>query len=359
MNATATPESGLLEDQHAESATTFERPSPVKKRVTVWDAHAADDAEAIDREPSSTRNQRHQLNAWVKLSGSDLLPTEESIKRAKLLGKELGLAPRTINGIIKTVVRISRAVGHFVKPGRFFRETVICKPVPRLNDIARLYQQAPLIRFPIKLRTNKKWHYVAEDERAEWLRCTLVLGTYTGFRLGDLFGLTWQDVNEEVITKRAHKTGKVHRIPMHPVVWDHLERLRPIFNRDRILALTVPNGRYARDEMKRLCEVAGVTPHIGFHSLRRAAVTTWAKTSPEAGRIVHGTGLGVLSHYYDQEEILRACMHRFPWPEAMVPEHLRKQKSEAGESQDAVLAALGKLDPSRLADVLRIVQALS
>lgn len=336
--------------------------SPISSKraaTTVWDALDAWFEEAIGIEQSSFRTERHRLNCWTKIVGSDALPTDESIKRFKLDAKELGLAPKTINYIVKGVVRISRSVGHFVAPGRMFRVTVICKPVPQLSAIGKLYQQAPLIRFPIKLRTEKKWHHVAEDERAEWMRCMLTLGVYTGFRLGDLFGLTWSDVNEECITKRAHKTGKVHRIPMHPVVWDHLERLRPIFNRDRVLALSPANGRYALAEMKRLCGIAGVTPHITFHALRRASITTWAKTSPEAGRIIHGTGLGVLQHYYDQFEILKAYSDRFPFPDAMVPEHCKKQPTTSRQSREEVLSVLDKLDPNRLADVLRIAQALS
>jgi hypothetical protein len=63
------------------------------------------------------------------------------------------------------------------------------------------------------------------------------------------------------------------------------------------------------DQLARLAR-----PCLTLQQLRRASITLWMQAHPEAGRIVHGCGLGVLRHYLDPWTILVSAAPRFTLP---------------------------------------------
>ena len=297
---------------------------------------------------------RHGLAAWLRWTGSLAVPTVAVIESARATALSLGLSPTTIEAVIADLVTICAAAGFVLDRGRPLKRRSRCRPVPELDAVARLYAVADQCRYPSRLATETGFEVVAPEMSAHWLRAVIVLGLWTGLRLQDLLHLRWDSVTDERIVWQASKTSKEHRFPMCSVVRSHLEPLKQ-FNRPTVLACNATNTTAQRNELHRLCEIAGVQP-ITAQALRRASVTTWATVSPEAGRIIHGTGLGVLRHYYDGERILRACANRFPWPTEMLPPDQRdtRQRSEA-----ELLAVIRRLDPSRLADLTKVAVAFS
>jgi integrase len=126
----------------------------------------------------------------------------------------------------------------------------------------------------------------------------------TGFEpatsaLSDLKELRWQNVAEN-IELRSNKTGRIHRIPLNNVVRRHIASLPR--DSDRLFNLTSCH-RQLRREMDRICQAAGVSKFTP-QGLRRLGINLWSQANAEAGRIVHGCHLGVMSHYLDPLRLL-------------------------------------------------------
>ncbi len=124
---------------------------------------------------------------------------------------------------------------------------------------------------------------------AEWWRGLLVMVYMTGWRIGSLLALRWEDVDLEkrtAVSRAADNKGKRdQRVPLHPLVVEHL-RTMVSFSPE------VFTWDYARralfDEFHAIQTAAGVKPEgpklwYGFHDLRRAFATMNAATlTPDA-----------------------------------------------------------------------------
>lgn len=303
----------------------------------------------------STRDTaRRRLNAWVRVTGSGALPDAAAFVAYRSKALTAGLSPTTIEQTVQEIARLCRTAGASAEAGKPLRRQFRCRPVPQLEAVAKLYSIADQCQFPARIiEADGRRTTPTAELRADWLRGFLVLQVWTGFRIGDLLRLTWDSVTADRIVWQASKTSKEHRLPMCGVVSEHLKKLEP--KRPTILSVGPGSHHSLLDELARLSTIAGVET-ITPQALRRASVTTWATVSPEAGRIVHGTGLGVLRHYYDCEQILRACSDRFPWPVSMLPPDQRDERQRLASETESVLA---RLSPERIADVLRVARAFA
>jgi integrase len=114
---------------------------------------------------------------------------------------------------------------------------------------------------------------------AEWWRALLMTAYLTGWRIGQLLALRWQDVDLDegtAVTRAEDNKGKRdQKIPMHPVVVEHLRRLVSFS------PVVFPWGHHERNlfkEFNALQKAAGVKltgprDHYGFHDLWRAFAT--------------------------------------------------------------------------------------
>lgn len=300
---------------------------------------------------------RHTITFWIKHGGSEN-PREistamcESVRAA---ASSEHLSATTIERSISDILTLCHYAGCHVEAGRRLRLRVKCKSVPLLESIGRLYDVAEQCNWPSRLRgADWRWMNLTSENRLNWLRGFIALGLWTGLRASDLLKLEWSAIEDERIVIEASKTGKEHRFPLPSILKGLIEPLRAL-NRATVLGVGEHTLHLIRDELTRLCGVAGIA-QIGPQALRRASITTWATVSPEAGRIVHGTGLGVLAHYYDGEQILRAAMDRFPWPSQMLPPELRDARQR---EQSELLSVLSRLPADRVGDVLRIARAFA
>ena len=123
--------------------------------------------------------------------------------------------------------------------------------------------------------------------KSEWF--TLILmGYYTGARLGDCATMKWGHVNfrDRVMSYEQKKTGKVVRVPLVEDLYDHLNTMREFIDDEHIcpeLAARGSGGKHGlSDSFVRIVKRAKIDPQqvqgkgkskftrLTFHSLRHS-----------------------------------------------------------------------------------------
>ena len=295
---------------------------------------------------------RHQANRWLKIAGeSSMARIDEKVIitfRRDALAK--GLSAATIEDTISDLLTVFRSTDGLVVPsvGKRLKRRITVRSAPSVSAIGAGYAAADTARWP-SCRNGRTPSFDDVSNGDVW-RGFLVVGYYTGLRLEDVCALEWSDVGDDgSICTAAGKTGHEHRFPACSIVNDALSPLRAIKS-DRVF----PFPKWSAPRIRR--ELARLHVDLAPQALRRASITSWACSSPEAGRIVHGCGLGVLRHYYQTDRILAEALQRFPWPVEMRPPG---ESSWRRDQQDQLLAVIETMKDDRLADILRIARSLT
>lgn len=129
---------------------------------------------------------------------------------------------------------------------------------------------------------------LVNEAEGEW-RTLILLGFYTGARLSDCVGLTWDSINltAGTLAYQQQKTGKKVTVPLHPDLAAHLEKLAGSDTLEARLCPTLADkntgGAHGLSAtFKALMRKAGLDPHEGkgqgnrsfskftFHSLRHS-----------------------------------------------------------------------------------------
>lgn len=271
------------------------------------------------------RTLTYSCHRFARLIDGD--PCPEAFDRFRTAGRLASLSPRTIESTISDLVYLQRRHGLPVLPGRRLRVPPPSPDVPTAEDVSQVYLAADAATWP------GRRPYAAGD----WWRALLVVAVWTGLRRGDLARLTWGDIGPETITVRAGKTGRLQRFPVTPLVNRHLARLRPDCDglKPDCTVFGFPTSssfRACYDQLARLSLYAGVRPPLTLQALRRLSIQSWSAANAEAGRIVHGCGLGILAHYLDPLALLRAIGPRVKLPEAFLsPAERHEQERERAE----------------------------
>lgn len=247
----------------------------------------------------------------------------------------------TITDVITTA---RRAVGVTLEPGRRLRKPPPRPRPPSHGAIARLYLAADRATWP-----RRDW-----CEPGDWWRALLTVALWTGFRRGDLRDLTWDEIDAEemVIRTDANKTGRRHDLPLMSTVQRHL---MAIYQPDRDLVFGFPtstNFSSFRIQFRKLAATAKVKP-VTLKQLRQASITMWSSVNAEAGRIVHGCHLGVLSHYIDPLQILRATAPMVQLPEVILTDEERESDSRHRQELLDLYARAGTRQRKLILDVAR------
>jgi len=260
------------------------------------------------------------------------------------------LSPHSIETSITDVLTILKSVGVHVDPGRRLKRPDPDPQSPTLADMGKWY-----VACASPVSPHLDW-----CSAESYMRAFYCVAYWTGFRLADLFALTYEDITADGIRRRANKTGKVHTIPMSPVVDRHIRQLGttkgPLFPAGR----TCPT--HLRHWMHSIADAAGV-PRFGPQNLRIAAVNAWRDAGgSESAQIIHGEGLGgrgAIRWYLSRStpaKILALSAPKFIWPsEVLLPEERDRREAE---TQDLV-NIVRRLQPARLADVRRVALAFA
>jgi integrase len=182
---------------------------------------------------------------------------------------------------LRAVVRKAARWGYLTKVPEieFLKEPGKLPTYVTPEHFAKLYQQCDSARWPEGQTFTP----------GDWWRGLLMTAFMTGWRIGSLLALRWQDVGLEAgtaLSRAADNKGKRDQLtPLHPIVVDHLRRLKsfgplvfPWNHSHRALFLEFI-------DLQRQAQAKAIGPkgHYGFHDLRRAFATMNAgKLSPDA-----------------------------------------------------------------------------
>ncbi len=193
------------------------------------------------------------------------------------------VSPATVNRELRTLRAILRKAHRWdylpkLPEFEFLKEPQKLPTYITPEDFAKLYKACDQATMPSDLS------YPASD----WWRGLLMMAYLTGWRVGQLLAVRREDVDLEsgvAITRAKDNKGKRdQKVPLHPVVIQHLRRLASF---DPVMFPLNQNRRALYEEFARLQKAAGVCPlekkRFGFHDLRRAFASLNAdKMTPDA-----------------------------------------------------------------------------
>ena len=175
---------------------------------------------------------------------------------------------------------------------------------------------------------------LVNEAHGEW-KTLILLGYYTGARLGDCARMTWEAVNltTGVLTYTQSKTGHKVTAGLHRYLLAHLETLSGTDNTDPFImpgmAALRPGGRHGLSEgFKRIMRKAGIDTQTvkgagvrniskrSFHALRHSFNSALANAGVDQERRMKLTGhtsKAINRGYTHHElEILRADVNKMP-----------------------------------------------
>lgn len=259
-----------------------------------------------------------QIKRWEKFTAN---PGVESIRqttftdfRSKLL--DAGLAPATINSNIATVIAILRHLGP--KNAGFPHALGLLSDVPYhgkpLKENGEPREPATLAQLGACYHACRVATWPGRDACA-WWRAWLVTAYNTGLRREDLLAIERASINETWawFTIRAQKTGKLHYLPIHPVVrrhWQTLPVAKLVLATRTDGASTIAWTRFY-NELRVIAASARVdmpTPQ----SIRRLAALQFELAHPGAGSILLGHRDVTTRHYVAALHPLTSAAEKIP-----------------------------------------------
>lgn len=288
----------------------------------------------------SIQKHRHNVNRWKRLVGEDL-----DCDRFRLAATSSGLRPRTIESTIRDMLTVAR----FVLPGpevpvlgHPLRMVQSLPKVPTSGEIDRLYLSCHVAKWPILPNPGR------------WWQALIVTACWTGMRRSDLLRLRWSDIGPDWANTVGSKTGRPIRIPICEAVRRHLDSLqhpKTVFGHDT-------SGHQIYREMSRIRSAAEV-PDIGMQALRRWSICAWSSANAEAGRIIHGSGLGILRHYVDPYRILCHAAEAVELPQSFTGPLAMEESQKVSGSESELLCNFRHANPENRRILLQIARCLS
>ena len=259
----------------------------------------------LESELRSGKKLHYRVNCWERHAPIDLPVTSGAVARFRESAARSNLSPVTIEGTVSDIVTILRGTGRTVPDlGRRLKRPRPTAPQPTLDDVGSVYAVADRSSWPARWEASR---------RVRWWRGYLFLSMWTGLRIEDLRTLTWSDVFADRIDRCANKTAARHVFPVTLDVSRHLNMLRGL-HATYVVPVAHGSLRFVREELTDLCRIANVT-RFGPQMLRRASITEWTCTAPDAGALIHGCGLGVRAYYVNTQKVLARAAETFtlPW----------------------------------------------
>lgn len=245
----------------------------------------------------------------------EVLPDQidtESLQRFRELAMRDNLSAVTIEKTITDVCTVSKSItGKTLDPGKRLRQS---RPQPQ----------------PVPIESVEAVFTVA----GPWLRQWLVLTYWTGLRLQDsILAQIKLPAVGSVMSWKASKTGHSHQYPLPEWIRPHLDNRQTLgaaYSRHWLQSLVYQH-------LEAAC-VAARVQRFTPQQIRQRSITEWSRANATAGRLIHGSGIGVLSYYIDPLSVLESAAPKVRVPAVMLGEH-----KETG-SEDNLINNFRRLD---------------
>lgn len=289
---------------------------------------------SVDLARMTIRRYRIEISRWERFMENPSLGaiTTQTFNDYRRKCLDAGLSRQTAESGVRIVIQVLRHMGPATEiaphgiglidkvpyRGKTMRMPQKMPVMPSADQVGMMYAKADVTSWPGNL----------EYSSATFWRAFLVLAYFTGARLGDLLtAVMWPNVRGDSISFIASKTGKLHMLPMHSVLWNHLETVRPR-NGDwsgRVLPCGKSPERIRR-ELSKMHLAAGIPPlgteprsrYVNAKMLRRLAGTMHSAVNG-SGPVLLGHSLGVSDLYIGVPNVLKEASERLYVPTQFLP----------------------------------------
>ncbi len=276
---------------------------------------------------------------------------------------ESGLSPVTTGPLFEWPGRLLRSLNRrgllSWKPdcGLMPDIPVTKKRIPTVGEISKVYAAIGKVQYRGRqIRPAEAFRF----------RTILVLQYFTAFRVSAVKALLWENVTARSITLVAPKTKRLHSIPMHPILYQHL--LKWSRYKGCLKALRIAHQYLTSEVLKRkvfnisseninaayraACELAKVEK-MTSHDVRRASITQWTLVGLSSGEIIHGCGVKrSMLPYFAEEEFLRKGLLRLNVPKNFMSKADREKSVMRYAEWKALYMQLSPLERCKLVDFL-------
>jgi integrase len=192
--------------------------------------------------------------------------------------------------------------------------------IPRIfrrKDISALYRGA----------SQLKWPQGPIPAPLVW-RLYLVIAWNVGPRVFDIIELRWSGIRMDdfgglgSISLRAKKTGKLQRIPMHPVLRQHIQDYPRVPGEERIFPSQMKRSNKTQmlRVWKRLLKHVALSSEHCMEDMRKSCNTQYETDSPGVGEFVLGhrksAGMVNAKNYFNPTKAVIRAVKKFPQPKA-------------------------------------------
>ena len=216
------------------------------------------------------------------------------------------IKPSMVESFQHQMLETKSRYGRPYLPGTINRMTALMKRIYNLAIREDMVIKNPCWKVPMLPENNKRDRILSPEELNQLVPelpphqvPIVVVGYYTGMRLGEILGLVWDRVTLGAGHEDSHidlkaedtKTSEPRRVHFHPEVWAVFVKANKVRSlvHDHVFTFRGRPVRDIRNGFARACERVGIED-FHFHDLRHTCVTNMRKAGIDTTVIMKMTG---------------------------------------------------------------------
>jgi integrase len=298
----------------------------------------------------SVEKMRYDLLRWERLTENGEMPigkiTDEALEdfRKILLEKHTATSANGTRAAFRAIFRrlgppiTGNPTGLGILPRiPYMRPSKVIRGLPRRvdqEDLSRWYIACEQMQSP-------KWGGPA----AFWWQAWIVVAYFTGLRKGDIFAIRFGDIDFDkgTLLFTARKTSKPMRLPLHPVVLEHIKRIEEP-RRELLFESSIKASGSFNQRWERICRRSVAEP-FSPHDIRRTAASEIERAANKPGMasvlLQHAINDTTHISYLNQLEELAEAIEKMRVPIAFKhgPRQAERQLAKQREAAQAMMKA--------------------